>query len=261
MLRDPQRLHYGPAPSQFLLLYTPSIAPPYRLVVLLHGGFWKSKYGICPPTAAIETLAPNLLSYDYAVAEVEYRRSDDQGWGYPGTNHDVLAAFHLLSSLDNIDSMRIVLVGHSAGGTLALWLASRLYVEGAVQPLRTFALAPVADLCEAARMELSDDGDAIQNYVGGEPQHVPHEYKEACPMCIVDSLKNVNVTVVVGSMDNDVPQEVIRPVVERIQNCSGTERWECETFDCNHYQLVQAGQPSWLWVLRRIDDAFCRCSR
>lgn len=106
-------------------------------------------------------------------------------------------------------------------------------------------------------MKLSDDGDAVQNYVGGEPLDVPHKYKEACSMCNIDLLKHVDVTVVLGSLDDDVPQAVVQPLVEQVQVSRGkTGNWECRTFECDHFQLVQAGEPPWLWVGQRISRTF-----
>lgn len=106
-------------------------------------------------------------------------------------------------------------------------------------------------------MKLSDDGDAVQNYVGGEPVDVPLKYKDACPMCNIDLLKHVEVTVLLGSMDEDVPQAVVLPMVEQIQaSRDRMGNWERRAFECDHYQLVQADLPPWLWVRQRISTAF-----
>ena len=95
------------------------------VVVIFHGGFWKEKYGI--DNAAIETLCPYFVEQGYAVCEVEYRRREHAGGGFPGTNNDCVAALSMLSehSRDGYnccDMERTVYIGHSAGAYLSLWL-------------------------------------------------------------------------------------------------------------------------------------------
>ncbi len=151
------------------LTYEDRLAP---VAVILHGGFWKSKYGI--GNSAIESLSPFFLSQGIATCEVEYRRvgggEGDEG-GYPNTNNDIICALSkldevtksmrnqsvsamkeavLVSTIPDID--RIFLVGHSAGGYLALWSCSKLADRNIpFKPLACVALAPVSDLIEADR--------------------------------------------------------------------------------------------------------------
>lgn len=255
----PLRIPYGPDSSQFLLFHRPQTPPPHAIVIILHGGFWKSEYGIDPPTAAIETLPPDLLSHNYTVAEVEYRRSGAPGWGYPGTNQDVLAAYRLVTQRSDINVGRVFLLGHSAGGTLALWLAAHEQASGGLVPTRTFALAPVADLREAVRLRLSDDGDAVQRYMDGDPDEIPERYKCACPMDLIDKLSQVNVTLVTGFRDVDVPPSLVYRLFELVELTTQTNgNWEYRMIDSDHYELVSAATKPWAWVRAKILAENCK---
>jgi len=59
---------------------------------------------------------------------VDYRGVDLLGGGYPGTFQDVAMATDMLAKAApryHLSSKHIVAVGHSAGGQLAMWLATR----------------------------------------------------------------------------------------------------------------------------------------
>lgn len=254
-LKRPTKLFYGESPSQFINIHYPDtkdVSSP--LAVFIHGGFWKSRYGIDPPTAACETIAPDLRQHGFVCAEVEYRRSEDSPWGWPHTNHDVLAAYKtLLDQLSHsIRTSKVIVVGHSAGGTLALWLAAQLVKEHfRVLPVYIYALAPVADLRMAARMRLSDDGDAVQRYMHGTPQQIPEAYDEACPTALVTYLACLDIRLVVGSADTDVPPALTEHLCKCIRDAAVFEdrargSLVLDLFTkATHYDLVNAGLSVW----------------
>jgi dipeptidyl aminopeptidase/acylaminoacyl peptidase len=189
-------LHYGhDHDDQYLRLYRPS-APSsrdgkhgkhtdglYPVVVLIHGGFFKHKYTV--DNSCIIDLIPSLLSRNIAACLVEYRRVGSGG-GYPYTNDDILSALIYLQSIsvsEHIDARNIILVGHSAGGTLALWCCSHVNASKLSFPPRLcIALAPIGNLVEGHNMRLSDEGDAILKYMGGEPSDDEKcAYRQASP--------------------------------------------------------------------------------
>ena len=113
---------YGPDPSQFGELYLPDAAGPNPVVVTIHGGFWRSMYNL----GEIQDVAAALPDEGYAVWNIEYRRIGQPGGGYPGTLQDVARAIDYLRVLApqyGLDLERVITLGHSAGGHLALWAA------------------------------------------------------------------------------------------------------------------------------------------
>jgi acetyl esterase/lipase len=126
VLNDPpppaasERHVYGSLPLQFGDLRRPDSEGPHPLVILLHGGAWKSTFNL------IHTghMAIALAEQGYATFNVEYRRVGDPGGGWPGSYEDVLAAVDYASRLPGIDEARIAIAGHSAGGHLALLAAA-----------------------------------------------------------------------------------------------------------------------------------------
>jgi acetyl esterase/lipase len=119
------RVEYGPDPNQFGELRIPAGRGPHPVVVLIHGGCFKAAY------ASLRDLAPMgdaLKAQGIATWNVEYRRLGQPGGGWPGTHQDVGRAVDQLRALAEtyrLDLNRVVIVGHSAGGHLAMWAASR----------------------------------------------------------------------------------------------------------------------------------------
>ncbi len=119
-------IRYGAAPVQAIDLFLPARhRSPAPVVILIHGGRWSSR------TAAREQvrhLGADLAARGIATWSIGYRRADEEGGGYPGTYEDIGTAIDRLRSEAprlGLDLSRVVLVGHSAGGHLALWAASR----------------------------------------------------------------------------------------------------------------------------------------
>src|SRR5260370_7932514 len=131
---------YGLAPSQTAEFFRPEGPGPFPVAILIHGGCWLSKYGGLPQ---FRVLAAALSARGIATWNIEYRRVDEPGGGYPGTYQDVAAALYMLDTKGaqlDLDLRRLVAVGHSAGADLALWAAGRARVAS-TSPL--FAKAPL----------------------------------------------------------------------------------------------------------------------
>ena len=152
-LSRPAVHRFGSDRSQVADLHLPGGVGPHPVVVLLHGGHWKTGHGklTCRP------LASDLARRGFAAWNLEYRRLGSGrggGGGWPETFEDVAAGIDALASLDAaLDLSRVSFVGHSAGGQLALWAAARpRLLPGAVGaaprvvPVGVVGLAPVTDL-------------------------------------------------------------------------------------------------------------------
>ena len=199
-------MRYGSAVSQFGDLRLPEGSGPHSCAIVIHGGFWRARYDL----EHVGHLCLALGEAGVATWNVEYRRVGEAGGGWPGTFGDVEhAARHLfaVASDHRIDRDRVVALGHSAGGQLALWLASRSAVagdldRGAALPLRgVVALAGVLDLRRAWELGLSDR--AVVGLLGGTPAEVPGRYAAASPRELLPL--GVRQVLIHGAEDEDVP--------------------------------------------------------
>jgi acetyl esterase/lipase len=175
----PEHHPYGRARAQFGELFLPDGDGPWPVAVLLHGGFWKAEYG----RKQTHALCADLVARGWAAWNVEYRRIGAlSGGGFPQTLEDVAAAVdHLAETPAHaagvLDTARVVAIGHSAGGHLAAWLATR---EAPLIPVtRVVSQAGVVDLRMASRLRLSDG--VVHRFLGGTPDRVPERYAAASP--------------------------------------------------------------------------------
>jgi dipeptidyl aminopeptidase/acylaminoacyl peptidase len=148
----------------------------------------------------MHALAGDLHRRGWATWNVEYRRLGAPGGGWPGTLHDCAAAVGALLAVEGVDHRRVVAVGHSAGGQLALWLAARSGIGAVV------ALAAVSDLVSAARLDLGD-GAAVE-LLGGTPEELPERYRQASPRALLPL--GVPQLLIHGERDDRVPVAMSR---------------------------------------------------
>lgn len=160
------------------------------VAVVIHGGCWISSFASLRNTAA---LADALAEAGIATWNVEYRRADHPGGGWPGTLVDVARATDHLRTLARefpLDTTRVVAVGHSAGGQLALWLASRATLPaqsplGGSVPLSikgVVSLGGVTDLEEFAARIPGGCGRGASLLLGGDPRSLPDRVQLASPV-------------------------------------------------------------------------------
>jgi acetyl esterase/lipase len=193
-------LRYGDHPDAVVDLHVPA-ASPRGTVVVVHGGFWRSEYD----RTHTRPVADALRRAGFLVASPEYRRTGahgDRRGGWPQTPTDVRDAVTrlpgLLAGLGLPLVRPLVLLGHSAGGHLVLWLAA----EG-VDVDRVVALAPVGDLRDAFDRDL--DGGAVRELLGGGPDEHPRRYADADPSVRLADPPDCELVVVHGSADRQVP--------------------------------------------------------
>jgi acetyl esterase/lipase len=201
-----RREAYGEHPRQRGEWWLPAAADG-RLptVVLVHGGYWRDRYDL----SLEDAVAADLAARGFLVWNVDYRPSTHS---WPATLVDAAAGYDHLADgrhADLVDPKRVSVVGHSAGGHLALWLASRDRLpreapgssRRAPVPSAVVAQAPVAALVEAARERLGNG--AVQALLGGEPGQVPERYAVADPTALAPT--GVATTCVHAPGDDVVP--------------------------------------------------------
>jgi acetyl esterase/lipase len=192
-LSRPERYRYGSHRWARADLYVPRGSGPFPVAVVLHGGYWRAKYS----KRAMKAACADLARRGVAAWNVEYRRvGRGQGGGWPATFEDVGAAVDHLALLDDPRlalAAGVTAVGHSAGGQLALWSASRLDPVVAVR--RVVAQAAVSNLTVA--------GEAAWEFLGGPPEQVPDRYDFADPVRLVPL--GVPTLLVHGAEDETVP--------------------------------------------------------
>ena len=193
---------YGDRPLQRGEWWIPEAAGPLPTVVLVHGGFWRPRYD----RSLEDAVAEDLCSRGYLCWNLDYAASD-QPW--PATLVDVATAYDHLMTSDRVDAARIAVVGHSAGGHLALWLASRHRLPAGAPGAPAVTLPPklcvaqgaVAALGIAARQRLG--AGAAQVLLGGGPDDVPDRYAVADPLALLPT--GVRTVLIHGMDDEEVP--------------------------------------------------------
>jgi acetyl esterase/lipase len=185
--RRVRRVRYGrDRRNQWGNLHLPVGPGPHPLAVVLHGGFWRGIWNL----RLTEKISADLAARGWAAWNVEYRRTGRLGGGgWPNTFLDVATAIDHAATMaaeHELDLARVVSVGHSAGGHLALWAAARPTLpegapgaEPAVAVRLAVGMAPVPDLVRA--LQLGVGGKAVARLLGGPPDVVPGRYELASP--------------------------------------------------------------------------------
>ncbi|MEV0004420.1 prolyl oligopeptidase family serine peptidase [Micromonospora sp. NPDC050980] len=237
---------YGGHPDQCADLRHPAGDGPARpLVVVVHGGFWRAEYD----RTHTGPMAVALAALGHPVAQLEYRRTGRPDGGWPRPLTDVLAGVAALPGLaaaalpGRVASAPPVLVGHSAGGHLALYAAAHApdSVGGVL------ALAPVADLAEAYRLDL--DAGAVAALLGGGPADVPDRYAAADPSALVPI--RVRTVVVHGVLDQQVPVSTSRSWVAA-DRAAGGDATLIELPECEHFGLIAPDSAAWPRVVEAL---------
>ena len=210
------RITYGSDPSQYAELRVPDGSGPHPLVVLIHGGCFKAAYATARNVAA---MGDALKDDGIATWNIEYRRLGETGSGWPGTYRDVGQALDHVRAIAgeyHLDLGRVVVVGHSAGGHLAMWTAARrrlpkasaLYVADPLPVRGVMDLAgPVDMTANIAGYEALCRDTVITSLLGGTPAAVPDHYAHASAIKLLPL--GIPQVLVLGSHEDFVPLTLV----------------------------------------------------
>jgi acetyl esterase/lipase len=231
-----ERHHYGDKRSQLGELYLPAGDGPFPVAVVIHGGFWRARYG----RKLMRPLCADLVARGWAAWNLEYRRLGRlSGGGWPTTFDDLGAGVdHLRVLTAPLDLTRVVTIGHSAGGHLAALAATRpgpsVVVTGVV------AQAGVLDLERAWTWRLS--AGVVGSLLGGGPEEVPDRYAAASPAARLPL--GVPALLTHGGKDDTVPPAMS----EQFHAAALAAGDECKLVvlpDEDHYGHLDPGNPLW----------------
>ena len=250
-------VRYGAAPSQLAELFLPKGKGPHPVVILLHGGCFLKEYEGFAQTSA---LGADLARRGYAVWNVEYRKLGEAGAGYPGTFQDVATAIDLLRTeapKRDLDLNRVIAIGHSAGGHLALWAASRNRIPSAsplhaAAPLKigaVISLAGIGDLKGQGRaFALPCGDDTIDRLV--DKAHRSQPFADTSPAELLPSAAKV--VMVHGVFDPVMPPYTGRDYALMVRRAGG--RADVEIIpDAAHFDLVIPTAPAWAIIAGLLD--------
>ncbi|MCZ3388588.1 MAG: alpha/beta hydrolase [Actinomycetia bacterium] len=214
----PVMVSYGADPDQVAEIWAE--APDAPLVVVVHGGFWKQQYD----RAHCRGLAAALAQLGATVVLLEYRRVGGGG-GWPATFDDVRTGLRKIVQHHPAASRR-VLVGHSAGGHLALWVAA---TEPTPLVDAVVGLAPIADLSAMARFFGAGE-NPVHDLLAGTPDGHPDRYDLADPLILPTPRADIHL--LHGIADTVVPIEQSLSYSRRHVGTRVTE------LRCAHFELI-----------------------
>jgi acetyl esterase/lipase len=258
------QLAYGAESLQFGELYVPNSSGPHPVVILIHGGFWRAAYRL----TLMQALAGDLVQKGIAVWNIEYRCVGDAGGGWPGTFWDVARAadyLEMLAPMYALDLTRVVAVGHSAGGQLALWLAARsrlpkksqLMVSNTPLPLAgTVSLAGACDLEHVWHLNLGQG--AVAEFLGGCPGEVPERYSTASPTALLPL--GIPQVLIHGKRDDLVPLVVSQEYAQKAALAGDPVRL-IELPGADHFVLIDPASAVWGITIAEIQELHGTVSR
>ena len=210
--------------------------------MLIHGGFWRKKFTL----DLMAPIAEDLAEQGIAAWNIEFKGWEDGDEGvWMDTLSDVMRAWGQLALLPGIDIVRSMILGHSAGGHLALMMSA----VAERKPWLTIAQAPIADIVAADHAKLSDGGDAVRRWMGCAPEGNEELSRRVNP---VDTPPKTSVVLMHGKADQDVPW-IQSESYARAMKAKGVEVQKV-WLPGDHYSIIDVASDDWLTQVETIRD-------
>jgi acetyl esterase/lipase len=246
------RIAYGDDPLQFGELRLSKTKGKHPVVIVVHGGCWFAEYDL----HHLAAFSDALTKLGVATWTIEYRRIGDKGGAWPGTFQDVAKATDHLRTVAKqhpLDLTRVVAIGHSAGGQLALWLAARknlpktsvLYSPNPLPLLGVVSLAGISDL----KKYRPNCDDSVNKLLGGSPEQFVERYQQTSPMELLP-LK-VSVRLIHGAKDRIVPLELGKDFAVAAKK-KGDDVTLTTLDAAGHFDLISPASKVWSTVEANI---------
>jgi acetyl esterase/lipase len=254
-----QRIAYGHEVDQFGELRVPASSGPHPVVILIHGGCWRADFSNLHELGPI---AEALRRKGIASWNLEYRRLGQTGAGWPGTYLDVgRGVDHLrtIAAKNELDLSRVIVLGHSAGGHLAMWVASRhkvpvgstIYSANPLAVRGVIDLAGTPDMTAFFPLQRSNCGGraVVEEMLGGTPADMPQRYAAASAISMLPL--GVMQTLVWGERDEIAPISLGETYVEAARQTK--ENVNLLKFEgIGHFEIATPLPPSWPLVEKEI---------
>ena len=248
---EPIRLSYGTDSLQFGDLRLPESEDLSPVIMIIHGGCWRSSYNL----SLMDSMSHELANVGYATWNIEYRRTEDLGGGWPGTFTDISAALAYINVIAEkypIDLENIIVTGHSAGGHLALFQGaqsklsneSELKVEGLPSIKGIVSLAGITDL--SSYYSPSGCGSNVKNLMGGLPNEETEKYQEGAPISHLPL--GIPQILINGASDNIVPLSHIMPYFEKAIDL-GDPIQLVTIQGAGHFEVITPGSIAWSEII------------
>jgi acetyl esterase/lipase len=246
------RLSYGSNEFQFGELRLPKGAGPHPVAIVIHGGCWMSQYGL----SYMGHLSAALAEAGVATWNVEYRRVGNQGGGWPGTFEDVSrAADHLrtIAKTYPLDLDRVIAVGHSAGGHLALWLAARKILPKdspvySPDPLPLRGVVSLAGVTDLRRAGTACDA-IVPQLMGGSAKDKASIYDQASPIELLPL--GTPSAIVQGSIDTIIPLAMAQDYADAAKK-KGDDAKLVVIEKAGHFEVVDPKSFAWEVVRNEV---------
>ena len=250
-------ISYGPDSLQFGELRLPDGDGKFPVVVVVHGGCWLSAYD----RQYMAHLSEQLTQAGYATWNLEFRRVGNEGGGFPGTFLDVAQGTDYVRELAKehpLNTRKVVVMGHSAGGHLALWLAARrnlskgspLYTKRPLKLKGVVSLAGIPDLATYSQQQGSCNA-AVPQLMGGMPAEHPKHYADAAPIAMLPL--RVPSRLLQGALDPIVPASQSQEFVAHAK-AKGDDAELVLLEEAGHFDLVAPHSPVYEKVVGAVHD-------